>query len=153
MNTETFVVPFEDTDSGEIMNPFKKQVMDFLCILEGFKVKFKNLHWSAANKAIHVQIDETLAIINKYEDEIAEEYQGIFTNFQPDFLKAFEVKYNSANLALKALMTNIETFYRGIPEELIYVGIKGNCESFMSDLNIQQYLYNLIYNSNLKTDM
>lgn len=145
MNTETFVVPFSE-GIEETEHPFKKRIKEFLCVIEGFKIKFKNLHWSASNKAIHTQIDDTLDIINKYEDGIAEEYQGVFANFEPNFLKAIEVMINEPKAALKALMANVKSFYFSIPEDFDYVGIKGNCESFISELNIQLYLYNLINN-------
>ena len=36
------------------------QFKDFLCVLEGFKTKFKNLHWSAYSNSIHVRIDELI---------------------------------------------------------------------------------------------
>ena len=53
------------------------QFKDFLCVLEGFKTKFKNLHWSAYSNSIHVRVDELIDKISGYQDILAEEVQGI----------------------------------------------------------------------------
>ena len=69
------------------------QFKDFLCVLEGFKTKFKNLHWSAYSNSIHVRVDELIDEISDYQDILAEEVQGIQGQFEPNFLKGTNFDY------------------------------------------------------------
>ena len=51
--------------------------IDFLCRLEGWKTRCKNLHWAAPKKNIHVYLDEFLDVLSDYEDSLAEDIMGV----------------------------------------------------------------------------
>lgn len=70
--------PIKTTRRQEELNTGTSEFfINFLNRLEGWKTKCKNLHWAAPKKNIHVYLDEFLEILSKYQDSLAEEYQGL----------------------------------------------------------------------------
>ena len=61
----------------------KRVFIDFICKLEGYKTRCKNLHWAAPKKNIHVYLDEFLDVISDYQDGLAEGYMGILGKMGP----------------------------------------------------------------------
>ena len=58
----------------------------FLCKLEGWKTKCKNLHWAAPNDSMHRRLDDLSEILSSYQDALAEDYMGINGKVRPDIL-------------------------------------------------------------------
>ena len=56
-----------------------KPFLDFICKLEGWKTKCKNLHWAAPKKNVHVYLDEFLEVISDYQDTVAEGIMGVLS--------------------------------------------------------------------------
>ena len=55
-------IPFNFEYLDYALKPF----LDFICKLEGWKTKCKNLHWAAPKKNVHVYLDEFLEVISDY---------------------------------------------------------------------------------------
>lgn len=127
------------TSNKSLEDPFK----EFICNLEGFKTKFKNLHWSAYNNSIHVRIDELIDIISDYQDILAEELQGIRGQFEPNFLKGTNFDFTCPHDAIATLINKTTSFYSKIPEQYDYAGIKSECEAFLTQLHKYKYLFML----------
>lgn len=52
--------------------------LDYLGTLEGFKSKFKELHWTADSMVQHKLCDEVLDTLDGFQDSFAEELFGIY---------------------------------------------------------------------------
>ncbi len=116
---------------------------NFLCVLEGFKTKFKNLHWSAYNNSIHVRIDELIEEISDYQDILAEEVQGIYGQFEPNFLKGTNFDFNCPHETINNLISRTDSFYSELPESPNFAGVRSECEAFITNLHKYKYLFEL----------
>ena len=119
------------------------QFKDFLCVLEGFKTKFKNLHWSAYSNSIHTRIDELIDEISDYQDILAEEVQGIEGQFEPNFLKGTNFDFTYPHEAIDNLISRTDVFYSKLPQTSDYAGVRSECEAFITQLHKLKYLFNL----------
>ena len=121
----------------------EQKIINFINIIEGWKTKCKNLHWSAPKKNIHVYLDEFLDILSDYQDGLAEETMGIFSKFQPNILfpggAENAPKYDFI-MEVKSITFN---FYASLPEDISLAGIKSECETFIHNIHKYIYLFNL----------
>lgn len=118
-----------------------KLFLNFLCVLEGAKTKCKNLHWAAKANDIHIRLDEFSSILSDYQDGLAEEAMGIEGTVDLNFLVGKFEPVSDAIDFIDSLMEKTEMFYSKIPED--YVGIKGETESFIHNINKYKYLFKL----------
>ena len=58
-----------------------KNILKFLCKLEGYKTAIKNAHFSASNMSEHKLFDDIYKTIADSQDEIGEICQGIYGQF------------------------------------------------------------------------
>ena len=117
--------------------------ISFLNLLEGWKTKCKNLHWAAPKNNIHERLDEFLDIISDFQDGLAEEYQGILGHMQPNAIKGTPSDaLNALDFILEVKAGTIK-FYENIPEGIVYVGIKSECEAFIHNILKYKYLFEL----------
>lgn len=117
--------------------------IDFINVIEGWKTKCKNLHWSAPKKNIHVYLDEFLAILSDYQDSIAEDYQGILGQMQPNAVKGTPSETLNAIDFIKEVADKTMEFYSSIPEDTAFVGIKSETETFIHNIYKYTYLFRL----------
>lgn len=120
--------------------------INFLNLLEGWKTKCKNLHWSAPKKNIHIYLDEFLEILSDYQDSLAEEYQGILGHMQPNVINGIPSKMLNAQDFIKEVRNGTIEFYDKIPEGSIYAGIRSECETFIHNILKYKYLFELCDN-------
>ena len=117
--------------------------IDFLCRLEGWKTRCKNLHWAAPKKNIHVYLDEFLEVLSDYQDGLAEGYMGILGRMQPNVIKGIPSDSLNALDFIKDVKNKTIIFYNKIPKDTIYKGITSECETFIQNLNKYDYLFRL----------
>lgn len=115
----------------------------FLNTLEGFKTRIKNLHWSAKNMNIHTQLDTLLDTVSKYQDALAEDYMGVYGQVSPNILQGTPCSIQCPYELLNHIISATKDFYITINPATGLVGIKGETESFIHDLNVQKYLFNI----------
>lgn len=134
---DTFFEPIiQNTQpTGDALSPF----INYVCLLEGYKTKFKNLHWSALNDPVHLRIDEFLSKIGDYQDLIAEETQGIYQDFPPNSIKGKDIQDIDPITNIKNLLESTNSFYRFLGDGIVYVGMRSNIEVFITDCN--KYIY------------
>lgn len=109
-----------------------KPFLDFICKLEGWKTKCKNLHWAAPKKNIHVYLDEFLEVISDYQDTVAEGIMGVLnTHLGPNDVKGDPGSAYNAQQFINEVKTGTLSFYRQIPEDPLYAGLKSECETFI----------------------
>ena len=117
--------------------------INFINKLEGFKTKCKNLHWAAPKKNIHVYLDEFLSVISDYQDSIAEDYQGILGHMQPNVIEGVKSQSLNAIDFINEVKIATETFYNKIPNDVCYVGIKSETETFIHNIFKYKYLFEI----------
>jgi len=129
---EEFSMPVTDTTSvGPIPN--------FICTIEGWKTKIKNLHWSASNMNVHKLLDEIADFVSDFQDSLAEDYMGINGKFDSTFLKGNPCNCGNTLELLKDMCHQTNSFYSKIPQDNRYKGITSETETFIH--NINKYLY------------
>ena len=117
--------------------------INFINKLEGFKTKCKNLHWSAPKKNIHVYLDEFLNVISDYQDSIAEDYQGILGHMNPNVIEGIKSQSLNAIDFINEVRIATETFYNNIPNDICYVSIKSETETFIHNIFKYKYLFEI----------
>ena len=120
-------------------------VLNFLCYLESFKSKFKNLHWSAANLTYHRAIDELLDDLNEFQDEVAETFQGFLgEQFQPNFLVGRpSIKSICPMETICLLIEAVDGFCETFKDDYKLNGILNSINDFQQELLKHRYLFML----------
>jgi hypothetical protein len=121
----------------------KEPFLSFICKLEGWKTRCKNLHWSAPKKNIHVYLDEFLEIMSDYQDALAEGYMGILGKMEALDINGTRCEKDNAMDFIEEVIEGTEQFYKEIPDEVIMKGISSDCETFIQNCNKYQYLFSL----------
>lgn len=121
--------------------------LNFICRLEGFKTKCKNLHWAAPKKNIHTYLDDLLGIISDYQDTVAEGYMGILGKMGPNDVKAVPSSSSDSMSFIEEVIDATQDFYDAIPGDTIYKGISSETETYIQDLNKYKYLFSLCDNN------
>ena len=121
-----------------------KPFLDFICKLEGWKTKCKNLHWAAPKKNVHVYLDEFLEVISDYQDTVAEGIMGVLSvHLGPSDVKGDPGNAQNAQQFVDEVKAGILSFYKQIPENPLYAGLKSECETFIQNVNKFDYLFSL----------
>ena len=125
----------------------KSIFIDFINLMEGWKTKCKNLHWSAPKKNIHVYLDDFLEILSEYQDAVAEGYMGISGKVQPNVLKGTACDCLNALEFIDEVKEGTLAFYKSLPEEVVYKGIVSETETFIHNITKYAYLFRLCDNN------
>ena len=121
-----------------------KPFLDFICKLEGWKTKCKNLHWAAPKKNVHVYLDEFLEVISDYQDTVAEGIMGVLSvHLGPSDVKGDPGNAQNAQQFVDEVKVGTLSFYKQIPENPLYAGLKSECETFIQNVNKFDYLFSL----------
>ena len=117
--------------------------INFLCQIEGWKTKCKNLHWAAQNDSIHRRLDDLADVLSSYQDALAEDYMGINGRVRPDILTGISSNAIEPNTFISEIIENTLGFYSQIDPSVAYAGIKSETETFIHNLNKIKYLFSL----------
>ena len=117
--------------------------INFLCQIEGWKTKCKNLHWAAQNDSIHKRLDDLADVLSSYQDALAEDYMGINGRVRPDILTGISSNAIEPNTFISEIIENTLGFYSQIDSSVVYAGIKSETETFIHNLNKIKYLFSL----------
>lgn len=117
--------------------------INFLCQIEGWKTKCKNLHWAAQNDSIHRRLDDLADVLSSYQDALAEDYMGINGRVRPDILTGISSNAIEPNTFISEIIENTLSFYSQIDSNVVYAGIKSETETFIHNLNKIKYLFSL----------
>ena len=121
-----------------------KPFLDFICKLEGWKTKCKNLHWAAPKKNVHVYLDEFLEVISDYQDTVAEGIMGVLSvHLGPNDVKGDPGNTQTAQQFVDEVKAGTIDFYQRIPDNPLYAGLKSECETFIQNVNKYDYLFSL----------
>ena len=115
----------------------------FIDLIEGWKTRCKNLHWSAPKKNVHEDLDKFMDALNSFEDSIVEDYQGTNGKIQPNAVKGAQCDCLNAIDLIKEVIIKTKEFYNTITDDIDYIGIKSETESFIHKLKVFAYLFSL----------
>jgi DNA-binding ferritin-like protein len=119
-------------------------VLGILNRIEGYKTRLKELHWEAKNMSAHTLIDKLSDDLARYEDAIAEDFQGEFGDFEVGTLKPILPGAVDTKSVIRELREDVAKLI-DIDDEFIYAGIKSNSEEFIHKLNLYLYLIRRCY--------
>lgn len=142
------IKPFNDKsvkkeDTVEEIKSTINPVIDFISLLEGWKTRCKNLHWSAPSKDIHEYLDEFHDILSSFQDSIAENYMGIEGKIEPNAIIGTMCEVTNATDFINQVKDKTLDFYGSLPIELTYKGIVSESENFIYNINKYIYLFSL----------
>jgi hypothetical protein len=115
-----------------------KDLLDFICRLEGYKTNVKNLHWAASNLTVHMELDDILDELSDFEDNVAEDAQAIYGQITVgDVYGISSVLDNPVDLliAIRADLANM----KDLLTDKMYVGIINEVEDYWHKVNIRIY--------------
>lgn len=127
----------------------KKDIVNFLCKLEGYKTTIKNAHFSASRMSEHKLMDDIADTLAKAQDEIAEICQGIHGQFGKSTINGVEYKLTSSKQFIKDVVESTNDFYTKIQGDK-YVGLRSVVETFIGDMNKNVYLLDLCLKEDFK---
>lgn len=129
----------------------KAIVLKFVCKLEGYKTAVKNLHWGSKNLSQHKLFDEIADGLSDFQDKVSEVEQSLSGRLPMNKLSGTEYKITSPQKMLEDLLKDVKIFYKGI-QKLgdDYIGMRSDCEAYISDLQRQQYLLDFTLKEGLR---
>lgn len=111
----------------------------YINALEGYKTKFKNLHWSADNDALHLRVDEFSGALSAYQDAVSEDIQGTIGAFSPSELKGTEIATTDAMSTIKLLLRDTLSFRKRVNGNEEHYGLVSVMDDFLH--TIKKYIY------------
>lgn len=144
--TNKQIIDYMDIFLEQLDIPVKSEkvsIQGFLCTIEGWKTRIKNLHWAANKMNTHKLLDEIADFVGGYQDSLAEDYMGITGKVEPTFLRGIPCECEDVKSLLKEIESKTLVFYEKVSEATIYKGIKSETETFIHTINKYKYLSTL----------
>ena len=127
-----------------------KSILAFIEKLEVFKTKIKALHWDSNSLSQHQLCDDIAERISDFQDQVSEVEQSISGKlpknmFRPDNQEFGEI--GSLKEFVKQVIDHTNQFYKKLENKGDeYIGMRSDCESFLSDMQRKLYLVNFTVN-------
>jgi len=131
-----------------------KTVLAFVEKLEIFKTKIKALHWDANSLSQHELCDDIAEKIADFQDQVSEVEQSISGKLPKEMFKPTNQEFGEVG-TLKEFVESVidctNDFYKKLGEKGDkYIGMRSDCESFLSDMQRKLYLVNFTLKEELK---
>lgn len=131
-----------------------KTVLGFVEKLEIFKTKIKALHWDANSLSQHELCDDIAERIADFQDQVSEVEQSISGKLPKEMFKPTNQEFGEVG-TLKEFVESVidctNEFYKKLGEKGDkYIGMRSDCESFLSDMQRKLYLVNFTLKEELK---
>ena len=133
------------------MNP---KVLAFVEKLELFKTKIKALHWDSDSLSQHELCDDIADSIAEFQDQVSEVEQSISGKLAKNLFRPENQEFGEVGTLKEFVEDVIEKtnkFYKeleGMGDK--YIGMRSDCESFLSDMQRKLYLVNFTIKEELK---
>lgn len=133
----------------------KELVIEFIALLEGYAIRFKEFHWNASGKSLHETAEKAYDLVYDLEDSIAEDMMGwTDSKIKPGSINpVFPDETCGApqeNIALPLhevlcmLMDDAVSFYTKIENNINFIGIRSELENFLHKIKQLIYLAKLV---------
>ena len=131
-----------------------KTILGFIEKLEIFKTKIKALHWDANSLSQHELCDDIAERIADFQDQVSEVEQSISGKLPKNMFKPTNQEFGEVG-TLKEFVESVidctNDFYKKLGEKGDkYIGMRSDCESFLSDMQRKLYLVNFTVKEELK---
>lgn len=117
----------------------KKNILDFLNTLEGYKSACQNIHWNADSLSQHELFDKIKDTISDFQDKVSEVEQSMHGHLPLNSLKGTEYKVTDLQKFVNDVISSARAFYKTLEGDE-YIGMRSDCESFLSDMQRNSYL-------------
>jgi len=125
-----------------------KKVLAYINKLEAYKTSIKMLHWDAKNLSQHKLCDDIASRIADFQDQVSEVEQSISGKLPLNKLKPQPYKVKDLKTFVNDVLKDTNSFYKSLSGEN-YIGMKSDCESFLSDMQRLLYLVNFTLNESI----
>ena len=131
-----------------------KSILAFIEKLEVFKTKIKALHWDANSLSQHELCDDIADRIAEFQDQVSEVEQSISGKLGKEMFRPDNQEFGEVG-TLKEFVENVieqtNAFYKKLEGKGDkYIGMRSDCESFLSDMQRKLYLVNFTMKEDLK---
>lgn len=126
-----------------------KNVLSFINKLEGYKSAIKELHWDADNMSQHQLCDDIASLISDFQDQVSEVEQSMSGKLPIGNLKPTPYKVRDLRSFVEDVLDSANSFYKGLKGD-DYIGMRSDCESFLSDMQRKLYLVGFTMKEDLK---
>ena len=131
-----------------------KTILAFIEKLELYKTKIKALHWDSDNLSQHKLCDEIADSIAEFQDQVSEVEQSISGKLPKNQFKPGNQEYGEVGTLkefVKSVIDNTNAFYKELQDKGDeYIGMRSDCESFLSDMQRKLYLVNFTMKEDMK---
>lgn len=118
-----------------------KEILKYINIIEGWKSGIKNIHWDAQNMSQHKLCDDIADAIAEFQDQVAEVEQSISGNLPFNDLKPTPYKITDLESFIEDVIKGTTEFYHSLSNKGDeYIGMRSDCESFLSKMQRNLYL-------------
>lgn len=111
--------------------------------LHGYHTRLKELHFGAPSVSVHKIIDDFDGALLSYEDEIMEDAQAIFGNFEVGQIQPVLPGATDIIGLLQELRGTLSDFFDYMGTKVTWAGIRSETETFWHALNKTIYLIKL----------
>ena len=124
-----------------------KDVLVYVNKCEGWKTAIKELHWDSKSLSQHELCDKIADAIADHQDKVSEVEQSMSGKLPIGNLKPVPYKVVSLKKFIDDIIFDTKSFLKKI-EKMgdDYIGMKSDCESFISDIQRDLYLVNFTEN-------
>ena len=111
--------------------------------LHGYHTRLKELHFGAPSVSIHKIIDDFDGALMSYEDEIMEDAQAVFGNFEVGQIQPVLPESTEILELLQEIRGTLSGFFDFMGTSVTWSGIRSETETFWHVLNKTIYLIKL----------
>lgn len=143
---DDFTLPLSRPASETAQTGDRYEIKAFICRLDGYKTRIKNIHWSSKllpyieKNKVHEHMDEILDLVSDYEDVIAENYMGSFGVLPMGFLRGEQPETNDPMELLDVIKKDLEGFHERYSSSAEYIGMINATEDLLQNLPVKKYL-------------
>jgi flagellar biosynthesis chaperone FliJ len=121
----------------------KQFILKYVDDCEGWKTAIKQLHWDARNLEQHKLCDEIAETIADFQDQVSEVEQSISGNLALNKLQPTKYKITTLKNFINDVIDTTNKFYKQLENAGDkYIGMRSDCESFLSEMQRKLYLVN-----------
>ena len=119
--------------------------------MEGWKTAIKSLHWDSKNLSQHKLCDDIADRIADFQDQVSEVEQSISGKLPLNQLKGSDYNITSLKGFVEDVISDSTSFLKSMESEGDkYIGMRSDCESFLSDMQRNLYLVNFTLKEEMK---
>lgn len=130
----------------------KKSILDYVNKCEGWKTAIKSLHWKSSNLPQHELCDKIAERIADFQDQVSEVEQSMSGRLPLNRLKGVQYKVKDLRSFVNDVISDTKKFYKTLKGDA-YIGMRSDCESFLSDMQRNLYLVDFTLKEELRRSL